>query len=465
MTDTKHADLIVIGAGPGGYAAAFRAADLGRSVVLVDGRSTLGGVCLNEGCIPSKALLHAARVIHEAAHIGTWGVALGKPKVDLDALRQRKDAIVSQLTGGLAQLARRRKVELVSGRATFAGGDELAITDANGDIRRWTFGQAIIATGSSPVQLPGWPTDNRIWDSTAALELRSLPRPLAIVGGGIIGLEMATIYSALGSAVTVIELADQVAPGAEPEAAVLVRAALEARNCVVHTGTRVTGIKADSKSVALACEGGFTGTVEADAVIQAVGRRASASAIAAEKAGIEIRSDGTIPVDAGCRTSRPNIFAVGDITGGPMLAHRATHQGKVAAEVACGHAAAFDTAFIPSVAYTDPELAWVGPTTAQLKVAGVAHKVARFPWAASGRNLASGGGDGLTMIAYAPESGRVLGVTIVGTGAGELLAEAGLALEMGATLTDLALTVHAHPTLSETVAFAAERALGTLTDL
>ncbi|MFB9983003.1 dihydrolipoyl dehydrogenase [Mesorhizobium newzealandense] len=465
MIETQHADLIVIGAGPGGYAAAFRAADLGRSVVLVDGRSTLGGVCLNEGCIPSKALLHAARVIHEASHIGAWGISFGHPKTDIDALRARKDAIVSQLTDGLGQLARRRKVRVVTGRAAFVRDDELAVTIADGGIERWTFGQAIIAAGSSSMQLPGWPQDSRIWDSTAALELRFVPRRLAIVGGGIIGLEMATIYSALGSSVTVIELAGQVAPGAEADAADLINASLEARSCIVHTGTRVISIKASAKSVRLSCEGGYAGTVEADAVIQAVGRRASTAAIAAVKAGIEVRPDGAVIVDALCRTNRYNIFAVGDITGGPMLAHRATHQGKVAAEVACGHASAFDTAFVPFVAYTNPELAWVGPTTAQLKAAGVAHKVARFPWAASGRNLASGGGDGLTMIAYAPESGRVLGATIVGPGAGELLAEVGLALEMGATLTDLALTVHAHPTLSETVAFATERALGRLAEL
>lgn len=463
MADKEHADLIVIGAGPGGYAAAFRAADLGRSVVLVDPRQSLGGVCLNEGCIPSKALLHAARVIREAEHIGEWGISLGKPKIDIDALRGRKDAVVSQLTGGLGQLAKRRKVRVVRGKAAFTGPDEIAVTGL--EEGRWTFGQAIVAVGSSSARLPGWPDDDRIWDSTAALELRFVPRRLTIVGGGIIGLEMATIYSALGSAVTVVEVADQIAPGAEPEAVGIVRKSLEAMGCVIHTGTRVTVVEAGKKALALTCEGGFFGRIEADAVLQSVGRRANGPAVDAHLAGIELGQGGILPVDTMCRTSNPKVFAIGDVTGGPMLAHRATHQGKVAAEVASGHAAAFDTSFIPSVAYTDPELAWIGSTTAELKAAGVTFKTAKFPWAASGRNLASGGGDGLTMISYASESGRVLGATIVGAGAGELLAEMGLAIEMGATLTDLALTVHAHPTLSETVAFAAERALGTLTDL
>lgn len=464
MSEKQHADLVVIGAGPGGYAAAFRAADLGRSVVLVDARVTLGGVCLNEGCIPSKALLHAARVLHEADNIGEWGISFGKAKIDIGALRKRKEAIVSQLTTGLAQLARRRKVRCVAGRAVFTGIDELAVSGTGAE-ERWSFGQAIVAAGSSPVRLPGWPEDDRIWDSTAALELRAVPRRLAIVGGGIIGLEMATIYAALGSSVTVIELADQVAPGAEPDAAELVRASLKARGCGIHVATRVVAVAASASEVTLLCEGGFVGEVAADAVIQAVGRRANGGAVGAQAAGLAIEANGVIPVDSQCRTNRANIFAVGDITGAPMLAHRATHQGKVAAEVASGHAAAFDTAFIPSIAYTDPELAWVGPTTAQLKSAGIPFKVSRFPWAASGRNLASGGSDGQTMLIHSPDNLRLLGATVVGPGAGELLAAIGVALEMGSTISDIALTVHAHPTLSETVAFAAERALGTLTDL
>ena len=459
MSDT-HADLIVIGAGPGGYAAAFRAADLDRKVVLVDPRATLGGVCLNEGCIPSKALLHAAEVIREAGHMSGWGITLGKPKVDLDTLRARKDGIVGQLTSGLQGLAKRRKVKVVRGTAAFIGENSLDI-DGTG----WTFDHAVIAVGSKPIRLPGWPEDDRIWDSTAALELRDVPKRLAIVGGGIIGLEMATVYAALGSAVTVIELLDQIAAGADADAAALLRTALENQGVTIHTETKVAAAKPAKTALTLTCEGAFTGDIKVDAVIQAVGRRANGDRIAAEKAGIEVTDRGVIPVDASCRTANPSVFAIGDVTGNPMLAHRATHQGHVAAEVASGHAAALDTDLIPSVAYTNPELAWVGLTPAQAKAAGVAHKTASFPWAASGRNLASGGDEGLTKLVYCPDTHRLLGATLVGRNAGELLAECGLAIEMGATLEDIALSVHAHPTLSETIAFTAERALGTITDL
>ncbi|TDK41171.1 dihydrolipoyl dehydrogenase [Antarcticimicrobium luteum] len=456
----KHADFIVLGAGPGGYACAFRAADLGRKVVLVDPRATLGGVCLNEGCIPSKALLHAAEVIREAHEIGDWGIDLGKPKIDLDALRSRKDGIVGQLTGGLTGLAKRRKVETVRGTARFTGPSSL---DIDGDA--WTFDQAVIAVGSAPIQLPGWPDDDRIWDSTAALELRQVPKRLAIVGGGIIGLEMATVYAALGAQVTVIEFMDQIAPGADAEAVRVLHDALEQQGVTIHIGTKVTTIKATKAALTLSCEGGFAGDLKADAAIQAVGRRANGALVEPQAAGVAVDDRGVIAVDASCRTTVDGIFAIGDVTGNPMLAHRATHQGHVAAEVASGHVAALDTDLIPSVAYTSPELAWAGLTQAQAKAQGIAHKVASFPWAASGRNLSSGGGDGLTKLVYCPETHRVLGATLVGRNAGELLAECVLAVEMGATLEDIALTVHAHPTLSETIAFTAERALGTLTDL
>ncbi|MEQ9811767.1 MAG: dihydrolipoyl dehydrogenase [Azospirillaceae bacterium] len=456
----KHADLIVLGAGPGGYACAFRAADLGRRVVLVDPRATLGGVCLNEGCIPSKALLHAAEILREARHGEAWGLRFGEATVDLDRLRARKDGIVGQLVGGLGALARRRKVEVVRGTATFTGPDTLDIDSA-----AWRFDQAVIAVGSSPVRLPGWPEDDRIWDSAAALELRSLPERLAIVGGGIIGLEMATVYAALGSAVTVIELAGQIAPGADAEAVGILHVALEAEGVTIHTDTRVSTVKATKAALTLACEGAFSGRIEADAIIQAVGRAANGGLVAADRAGVEVTDRGTVPIDRACRTANPAVFAIGDVTGGPMLAHRATHQGHVAAEAACGHAAALDTGLIPSVAYTSPELAWVGLTAAEAALKGVAHEVASFPWAASGRNLSSGGGEGLSRLVYCPDTNRLLGATLVGRNAGELIAECALAMEMGATLEDIALTVHAHPTLSETIAFAAERALGTLTDL
>jgi dihydrolipoamide dehydrogenase len=315
------------------------------------------------------------------------------------------------------------------------------------------------------VRLPGWPEDDRIWDSTDALELREVPPKLSIVGGGIIGLEMATVYAALGSKVTVIEFMDQIAPGADGDAVAILHAALEAEGVTIHTNTKVNNVKATKATLTLSCEGAFEGTIKADVAIQAVGRRSNGSLVAPKAAGIEMDDRGIIHVDAACRTNVANIFAIGDVTGNPMLAHRATHQGHVAAEVALGHSAALDTSLIPSVAYTAPELAWAGLTQAQAKDQGIAYKVASFPWVASGRNLASGGGDGLTKLVYCPDSHRLLGATIVGRNAGELLAESVLAMEMGATLEDVSLSVHAHPTLSETVGFAAERALGTLTDL
>lgn len=459
MSD-NHADFIVLGAGPGGYACAFRAADLGRNVVLVDPRASLGGVCLNEGCIPSKALLHAAEVIRESAHMADWGVSFGAPDVNLDQLRAKKDGIVRQLTGGLGGLAKRRKVKVVRGTATFTGPTSL---DIDGNV--WTFDQAVIAVGSSPVKLPGWPEDDRIWDSSAALELREIPKRLAIVGGGIIGLEMATVYSALGSQVTVIELADQIAPGSDKEAAAILHKSLEEQGITIHTSTKTSGVKAAKAALTLTCEGQFEGEIKADAIIQAVGRKSNGPLVAPQKAGIDMTDRGIIVVGATCQTNIEGIFAIGDVTGNPMLAHRATHQGHVAAEVASGHSAGLDTTLIPSVAYTSPELAWIGTTQAQAKEQGIPHKLASFPWIASGRNLASGGGDGLTKVIYCPNTHRILGATIVGKNAGELLAECVLAIEMGATLEDIALSVHAHPTLSETIAFSAERALGTLTDL
>lgn len=458
---SNHAELMVIGAGPGGYACAFRAADLGRKVVMVDPRATLGGVCLNEGCIPSKALLHAAEVIREAQEMThDWGIAFSKPAIDLEKLRAKKDGVVDTLTGGLTGLAKRRKVQTIKGTATFKDPDTIDI-----DGEEWTFDQVVIAVGSSPVQLPGWPLDDRIWDSTAALELREVPKQLAIVGGGIIGLEMATVYSALGAKVTVVELADQIAPGADAEAVKILHAALEAQDVTIHTQTKVSAVKATKKAVTLTCEGMYSGDLSVGAVIQSVGRRSNGPLVKPENAGIAIDERGIITVDASCRTNLDRVFAIGDVTGNPMLAHRATHQGHIAAEVASGHAAALDTTLIPSVAYTNPELAWVGLTQAQAKADGIKHKSASFPWAASGRNLASGGGDGLTKLIYCPDTHRVLGATLIGSNAGELLAECTLAIEMGATLEDIALSVHAHPTVSETVGFAAERALGTLTDL
>jgi dihydrolipoamide dehydrogenase len=456
---TERCDLLVIGAGPGGYACAFRAADLGLKVTMVDARDRLGGVCLNEGCIPSKALLHAAEVIRAAQDMAGWGIGFGKPEIDLDALRARKDAIVGGLTGGLGGLAARRKVTERRGTATFTGPNAVEIDGA-----ALEFDRAVIAVGSRPVRLPGWPEDARIWDSAGALELREIPRRLAIVGGGIIGLEMATIYSALGSEVTVIELSPQIAPGADPQAVAILARALEGHGVTLRTDTRVEQIEAGD-ALTLTCSGGFEGRIEADAAIQSVGRRANGDRVGAEAAGLTVTDRGEIASDAAGRTDQPHIYAIGDVSGMPMLAHRATHQGHVVAEVVAGHRATLDTVLIPSVAYTDPELAWIGPTEAEAKSRGLKVRATSFPWAASGRNLASGGGDGLTKLVYDPETLRLLGGTIVGRNAGELLSEVTLAIEMGATLEDIGLTIHAHPTLSETTAFAAERALGTLTDL
>lgn len=385
---------------------------------------------------------------------------MGKPKIDLDTLRAKKDAIVRKLTGGLAELAKRRNVRTIRGTAKFTGRNSLDIEGA-----AWTFDQAVIAVGSRPIKLPGWPEDDRIWDSSAALELRKVPKRLAIVGGGIIGLEMATVYSAMGSSVTIVEFMDQIVPGADTEAVKILHKAFIDMGVTIHTSTKVTSVDAAKSALALTCEGTYDGEIKADAVIQSVGRRANGGMIDAEKAGVEVTDLGIIPVDASCRTNVEGIFAIGDVTGNPMLAHRATRQGHVAAEVASGHAAALDTKLIPSIAYTSPELAWIGITQSQAKDAGIPHKVTSFPWAASGRNLASGSGDGLTKLVYAPETGRLLGASLVGNNAGELLAEMVLAIEMGATLEDIALTIHAHPTLSETTSFSAERALGTLTDL
>lgn len=457
---TTSVELVVIGAGPGGYACAFRAADLGMKVALVEPRAQLGGVCLNEGCIPSKALLHGAEIIKEAHHMRDWGLDFGQPKIDLDRLRGKKDEIVSALTQGLAGLAKRRKVETISGYAKFKGPNELSV---NGE--SLIFEKAVIAAGSEPIALPGWPEDDRIWNSTGALELRTIPDQLVIVGGGIIGLEMATVYAALGSEVSIVEMSPQIAGTADAECAAILHQTLQSEGIALHTNTRVTRVQATPEGIELSCEGQFEGTLRADNVIQAVGRRANGNKLDAHLAGVEVMENGIIPADEQCRTNVSNIFAIGDLTGNPMLAHRATHQGHVAAEVAAGHPAALDTQLIPSVAYTQPELAWVGLTLAEAKANGVVHKTTSFPWAASGRNQASGGGHGLTKLIYCPDTHRILGASIVGKGAGELLAELVLAIEMSATLEDIALTVHAHPTLSETIAFSAERALGTLTDL
>lgn len=457
-------DFVVIGAGPGGYSAAFRAADLGRSVTLIDPRPTLGGVCLNEGCIPSKALLHAAEAYRTAMHLGEWGINLGKPKIDLAAMRSKKDSIVGNLTGGLKQLAKKRNVTVLLGTATFKDASHLSIESAGGK-RIIHFQTAVVAIGSRPIALPGWPQDDpRIMDSTGALALTEIPKKLAIIGGGIIGLEMATVYSAFGSDVTIIEMSDQIAAGADAKCTRILHKAMQDHGCTIYCETRVDTITTTAKAISLTCSGTFDGTMKVDAVIQAVGRRPNGDLLAVENANLQVTAQGAISVDRQCKTGVSNIFAVGDVTGAPMLAHRATHQGKIAAENACGHKAFFDTDVIPAVAYTDPEMAWAGVLPHLAKERNINHQVSEFPWAASGRNLASGAKPGLTRLVWNKDTKRVIGASIIGAHAGELLSELVLAIEMGATVDDLALTIHAHPTLSETTAFAAELAMGNCTD-
>jgi dihydrolipoamide dehydrogenase len=457
-------ELLVLGAGPGGYTAAFRAADLGLKVTLVERWPTLGGVCLNVGCIPSKALLHAARVIEEAEAMSALGVDFGKPRIDAVRLRAWKNAVVGRLTGGLEQLARQRKVQVLRGTGRFLSAQHVEIAD--GDRRQVVaFRQCIIAAGSESARIPGLPDDPRVIDSTGALEL-DLPASLLVVGGGIIGLEMATVYDALGVRVSVVELLDQLMPGVDPDLLRPLERRIRKRYEAVMTGTRVAALRPAAEGIEVTLEkAGNSETKTYDRVLVAVGRTPNGRCIDAEKAGVAVDERGFIRVDRQQRTNVAHIFAIGDIVGQPMLAHKASHEGKVAAEVAAGEKRAFDARVIPSVAYTDPEIAWVGLTETQAKAQGVAVGKGAFPWAASGRSLALGRDDGMTKILFDPVTRRVLGAGIVGPNAGDLISELALAIEMGCDAGDIGLTVHPHPTLSETVAFAAEAFEGTLTDL
>ena len=458
-------DVLVLGAGPGGYTAAFRAADLGQRVVLVERWATLGGVCLNVGCIPSKALLHVAKVIDEAAHMGAHGVAFGAPTIELDKLRGFKDGVIKRLTGGLVALAKQRKVSVVTGEAKFASAHTLAIETSEGR-RLVRFRHAIIAAGSEPVA-PGFiPSDKRIWDSTGALDLNFVPKRLLILGGGIIGLEMATVYEALGSEITVIEMMDQLMPGADRDIVAPFAKRVEKRYAKIMLKTRVTKVEArpDALLVSWESEAGEA-SGEFDAMLVSVGRRPNGKSIGAEAAGVAVDERGFIAVDKQMRTNVAHIFAIGDVVGQPMLAHKATHEGKVAAEVASGHKSAFDAKCIPSVAYTDPEVAWVGVTETEAKAKGIKYGKAVFPWAASGRSLSLGRDEGQTKTLWDEASGRLIGCAIVGPNAGDLIAEAALAIEMGCDAEDIGLTIHPHPTLSETFAMSAEAFAGTLTDL
>ena len=458
-------DLVVLGAGPGGYTAAFRAADLGLKVTLIERWPMLGGVCLNVGCIPSKALLHAAKVIEDAADMAACGIVFGAPQIDRDRLRTWKNRVVTKLTNGLTLLAKQRKVDVLRGEATFVGPHSLEVRSAEG-VRRVDFKQCIIAAGSESVRLPGFPEDPRVIDSTGALELPADCRRLLVIGGGIIGLEMACVYDALGAAVTVVELSDGLMPGTDRDLVRPLQKRIEKRYAGILLKTRVSRLEPHAEGLRATFDGpDAPAPAEFDRVLVAVGRSANGHAIKAAAAGVKVDQRGIIAVDKQMRTNLPHIFAIGDIAGAPMLAHKATHEAKVAAEVAAGHKAAFDARCIPSVAYTDPEIAWVGLNETEAKARGIEFGKAMFPWAASGRSLAINRDEGFTKVLFDKNTHRVLGGGIVGTNAGELIAEVGLAIEMGADAADLGLTIHAHPTLSETVAFAAEAFEGTLTDL
>ena len=460
--------VMVLGSGPGGYTAAFRAADLGLKVVLVERYPTLGGVCLNVGCIPSKALLHTAKVITEAEETEHHGLSFGKPNIDLDKLRNWKaNDVVGKLTGGLAQMAKARGVTVVSGVGKFTSPTQIAVTAADGKVTLVGFENAIIAAGSQATKFPGAPEDERIMDSTGALALADIPGRMLVIGGGIIGLEMGTVYDALGTKVSVVEFMDGLIPGADRDLIRPLQKRMEKRFESIMVSTKVSKLEAKTDGIYVAFEGANAPkeTQKYDRVLVSIGRRPNGKNIGAENAGVIVDDRGFIAVDKQMRTNVPNIFAIGDIVGQPMLAHKATHEAKVAAEVIAGHKVEFVASVIPSVAYTDPEIAWVGLTETDAKAKGIEIEKASFPWAASGRALSIARTEGATKLIFDKDTHRVIGAGIVGINAGELLAEAVLAIEMGADAHDLGLTIHAHPTLSETICFAAELKEGTITDM
>jgi dihydrolipoamide dehydrogenase len=461
-----HAEVLVLGAGPGGYTAAFRAADLGKKVVLVERWPTLGGVCLNVGCIPSKALLHAAKVIDETKDMAAHGIGFSAPSIDIDKLRGWKDGVVKKLTGGLSGLAKQRKVTVVNGYGRFTAVNQLEV-EGEGGKKTVSFEQAIIAAGSEPVTLPFIPHDDpRVIDSTGALALDGAPKSLLVIGGGIIGLEMATVYHALGTAVTIVELMDQIIPGADKDIVTPLFKRISKHYAAIHLKAKVTKVEAGPDGLTAHFEGGNApASAVFDKILVAVGRRPNGKLIGVENAGVAVDERGFIPVDRQMRTNVPHIFAIGDIVGQPMLAHKAVHEGKVAAETAAGKNAFFDAKVIPSVAYTDPEVAWVGLTENEAKAKGVRYGKGVFPWAASGRSLSLGRDEGLTKVLFDEATDRIIGCSIVGPSAGDLIAEAALAIEMGADAQDIGLTIHPHPTLSETIGMAAEAFEGTITDL
>jgi dihydrolipoamide dehydrogenase len=461
-----HAEVVVLGSGPGGYTAAFRAADLGKQVILIERYDNIGGVCLNVGCIPSKALLHTAQIINEAAEMVDHGIDFGKPKIDIKKLAAFKNRVISQLTGGLAGLARQRKVQVVTGYGKFTSPHTIEVTGKDGS-KTISFDNAIIAAGSSVFKIPGFPYDDeRLMDSTGALELADIPKRLLVIGGGIIGLEMATVYDALGSKVSIVELSPGLIPGCDADLVRPLMKRVKDRYENIWLNAKVTAIEAQKKGLKVSFEGkGVPDTDTFDRVLMAVGRSPNGKLIDADKAGVSVDERGFIAVDKQQRTNVNHIFAIGDIVGQPMLAHKATHEGKTAAQVIAGMKSYFDAKTIPSVAYTDPEIAWMGVTEEQAKAKGIEYTKGVFPWAASGRSLSIGRNEGITKVLFDKNSHQIIGAGMVGTNAGELIAEAVLALEMGADIEDIALTVHPHPTLSETFNFAAEMAEGTITDL
>jgi dihydrolipoamide dehydrogenase len=461
----RSTQLLVLGSGPGGYTAAFRAADLGLKVTLVERWSSLGGVCLNVGCIPSKTLLHAAKVIEDAESMGAHGIAFGKPSIDLEKLRGFKNGVVNKLTGGLRVLAKQRKVEVVQGVGRFVSPNVIEVMGSSGS-ERIHFDFCIIAAGSEAIKLPGLPSDKRVMDSTDALELPEFSGGLLVVGGGIIGLEMACVYDGLGSRVSVVELTPGLMPGTDPDLVRPLEKRIKGRYEAILTGTKVTKVEPLLEGLRVTFEGEKAPEPQVyDRILVAVGRVPNGKNIGAENAGVTVTDRGFIPVDKQMRTNVPHIFAIGDIAGPPMLAHKAMHEAKVAAEVAAGHKSAFDARVIPSVAYTDPEIAWVGLTETEAKAKNIPYKKGQFPWVANGRSLSLGREDGFTKLLFDPETHRVLGGGIVGTNAGDLISEVALAIETGCDAADIGLTVHPHPTLSETIAGAADAFEGTLTDL
>lgn len=466
VTADMHAETLVLGSGPGGYTAAFRAADLGQKVVMIERHERIGGVCLNVGCIPSKALLHTAKVINDAAEMSEHGINFTKPQIDIRKVESWKNSIVDKLTGGLKALATKRKVDILQGQASFVASHALEVKTSDG-VKTITFDNCVIAAGSRVTKIPIFPNDDpRMMDSTDALDLADIPKNLLVIGGGIIGLEMATVYNALGAMVTVVELQNSLIPGTDQDIVKPLLKRIQEQYKAIYLNTKVISIKALKEGLKVSFEGkDAPKTAVFDKILVAVGRTPNGKLINAEAAGIVVNEQGFIEVDAQMRTNIAHIYAIGDIVGQPMLAHKAVHEAKVAAEVISGHKSAFDPMTIPSVAYTDPEVAWMGKSEAEAKSEGIAYVKGAFPWAASGRSLSTGRDEGLTKALFDKESGRLIGAGIVGPNAGELIAEAVLALEMGADAEDIGMTIHPHPTLSETLGFAAEMAEGNITDL